>query len=44
MILSYLKEAKPKFKKLYKEKISNLINAIKLNNRYFDRKRRFKGA
>ena len=44
MILSGLNEVKKKFKQDYKENSSNFIVTLKLNNRYFDRKLRFKDA
>ena len=42
MALNDLNEIESKFKQHYKEKSSNFIVALKLNDRYFDRKCRFK--
>ena len=41
LILNDLNGIKTKFKQHYKEKCSNFITALKLNNRYFHRKWHF---
>ena len=42
MVLSHLNEIETKLKEYYKEKSSNFIIALELNNDYVDRKWRFK--
>ena len=43
MILNDLNDRETKFKQHYKERTSNFIFALKLNNLYFDQKWRFEG-